>query len=129
MESMSTISLLDLPVEIVHYICDYLDILVIRRSFRYVCKQLYAIISTYDRYKLNITSMSVSELRSISHLIQPTSIISLILSNEYMSANKFELFRSNFDIRGFIRLHSLTLLYVEDTDTHNFTEYIRLFQV
>jgi len=126
---MATISLLDLPVELLYCICDHLDILIILRSLRCVCKRLYAVAGTYDRYKLNIASMSMSDLIFISHRILPESITSLIIYSKYTNTNQLEWFRSIFNIRRFTRLHSLTLLNIKDNDVQNFFEHICYFQV
>ncbi len=132
---MSTVTLVSLPVEILYLICDYLDIWDILRSFRRVCKQLYAVSHAYNRYKLDMCSMSASNIKLISHRIPPEHIISLI-SHKYYNKNHFELprsalgtFRSILDISQFTQLQSLTLIDVNDTDTQSFFEHIHLCQV
>lgn len=127
----TAISLLDLPVEMLHCICDHLDILTILRSFRYVCKQVYNFIKTYNRYKLNIISMSISDLKFISHQIQSESIISLVISCQYKEPHPFDFFRCIFDMGQFTRLHSLILLDIKDydDDARYFFEHICFFQV
>ncbi len=126
---MLTISLLDLPVEILHCICGHLDLLTILRSFRCVCRKLYAVIDTYNDYKLDITSMSMADFKLISHCVQPESIVSLIVCSQYRDTNQLDLLRSIFDIRQFTRLHSLTLLHTDSNDGQNFFEHICFFQV
>jgi hypothetical protein len=127
----TAISLLDLPVEMLHCICDHLDILTILRSFCYVCKQVYNFIKTYNRYKLNIISMSISDLKFISHQIQSESIISLVISCQYKEPHPFDFFRCIFDMGQFTRLHSLILLDIKDydDDARYFFEHICFFQV
>jgi hypothetical protein len=126
---MATISLLDLPVELLYGIFDHFDILIILRSLRFVCKKLYAVVATYDRYKLNIASMSMSDLIFISHRILPESIISLTVYSKYTNTNQLEWFQSIFNIRRFTRLHSLTLINIRDNDVQNFFKNICYFQV
>jgi hypothetical protein len=132
---MSKISLLSLPVEILYLICDYLDIKDILCSFRYVCKQLYAVNHTYNRYKLNMCSMSVSDMKIISHGILPERIISLI-THKYYNNNLFDLPRFTLDISRFMfntfrftKLQSLTLRDVNDTDIQHFFRHIRRCKV
>lgn len=126
---MAMISLLDLPVELLYGIFDHFDILIILRSLRFVCKKLYAVVATYDRYKLNIASMSMSDLIFISHRILPESIISLTVYSKYTNTNQLEWFQSIFNIRRFTRLHSLTLINIRDNDVQNFFKNICYFQV
>lgn len=126
---MPTISLLDLPVEILYYICDNLDTLHTLRSFRHVCKHLYAVINNYNRFKLNIESTSKAEMIFISHLIQPESITSLVFSSQYLNTEQLDLFRSIFNTCRLIRLHSLTLCRTKDSDIQYFFEHIRFFRV
>ena len=128
-ELMSIISLPDLPVEILHLICDCLDALTIVRSFRYVCKHLHAITDSYNRYTVDITSMSTSALTYLSTQIQPESIISLIFSTDYWSRDQSKLFRSIFDISRFTTLHSLALFDGPDYDRQNSFLLIPVAQV
>jgi hypothetical protein len=132
---MSTITLSSLPIEILYCICDHLDIQDILRSIRRVCRHLYAVSNTYNRYKLNMCSMTASDIKLISHRISPERIISLI-SNKYYDKNQIELPRSIsgtsgsiFDISKFTNLQSLTLVDVNDNDTQKFFEHISFCEV
>jgi hypothetical protein len=62
-------SLVTLPVEVIHRILDHIDIHSILISFRYVCKQFYMITNTYNRYELDISSTSLTDLKRIAHFI------------------------------------------------------------
>lgn len=126
---MSTISLLDLPVEILHLICDHLDTLIILRSIRYVCKRLYAVGNSYNRYKIDISSMPVSVLKYLSSQIRPENIISLTVSTDYWNRDQSTLFRSSFDICRFTQLHLLSLFDVTNNDFQYFFQLIHFSQV
>ncbi len=132
---MSTVTLLSLPVEILYLVCDYLDIKDILCSFRHVCKKLYAVSHTYNRYKLNMCSMSVSDMKIISHRILPERIISLI-THKYYNKYLFDLPLSTLSISRFMfntfrftKIQSLTLRDVSDTDTQYFFKHIRRCKV
>lgn len=126
---MSTIVLPDLPVEILHYICNYLDISTILRSLRYVCKRLYAIINTYDRYDLNIDSLSMFDIKLVSRHIQFEDIISLSISRLQANSDKLQILKSIFHARRFTRLNSLNIFNINDSDVQKFFDHIRLCQV
>lgn len=128
-QPMSTISLIDLPVEILHRICDSLDITIILRALRYVCKRLHAVTHSYHRYKIDIMSISVSTLKFVSGQIQPEKIISLIVSTDYFNRDQRILFPSIFDMHRFTRLHSLTLLDVPNKDFRKYVQLVPATQV
>jgi hypothetical protein len=70
-------SLVTLPVEVIYRILDYIDIRLILNTFRYVCKQFYMITNTYNRYELDVSSISLNDIKRIAHFIQSEHIISL----------------------------------------------------
>lgn len=123
-------SLLNLPVEILHSICDRLDVLTIVGSFRYVCKYLYDVTDSYNRYTINITSISESALTSLSTRIRPESIISLTFSDaDYLKRDQSIHFCSVFDISRLTTLHSLALYDGTDNDRQNVFSLILFGQV
>ena len=126
---MSTNSLPHLPVEILHIIFDRLDISTVLRSARYVCKHFYAVVDSYSRYKIDITSMSASDIKLLSRQIQPERISSLIVCDHYLNKTEYKMFCSIFDITQFTGLHSLTLLDIQDNDLQQFLELVRFKQV
>ncbi|CAF3899322.1 unnamed protein product [Adineta steineri] len=115
--SISNVSLLDCPIEILHHIFDYLDTQTIFRSFRCVCNQLYATVKTYNRFQLNFTLTSQLHFDFISQFFRSENVISLIYSaNCSKQSNKIDFLLTNFDIRQCTRLNSLTLLDVDKTE-------------
>ncbi|CAF3610750.1 unnamed protein product [Rotaria socialis] len=110
---MTNVSLLDLPVEILHFILDHLDTPTIFRSLRSASRQLYATVNAYDRFELDLSSVAQCHLEFISDLIRTENITSLIFSfanNE--GAVNADLVLSIFSTRQFTRLRSLTLLEI-----------------
>ena len=111
---MSNSSLACLPVELLHRICDHLDAHTIVLSIRSVCRQLHAVVNSYNRFQLkfgstvNSGSNRESSFKIISHLIQSFNVVSLIFysGNEPRWFNHF--FLTDFDITQFTRLRSLT---------------------
>ena len=61
MSEINSPSLLTLPVELLHRIFDYLDAQTILLSFSYVCTHLRAVTHTYEKYTLDLTSISKSD--------------------------------------------------------------------
>lgn len=107
---MSNISLIDLPVELHHRIFDSLDTLTIIRSVRCVCKQLHESVKSYNRFKLNFDSRTISYATFVCNLVQPSHVISLLLSiNHHNQLNIVKLFLSNFNNCQSQRLRSLVL--------------------
>ena len=102
-------SLVALPVEIIHRILDHIDIGSILISFRYVCKQFHMITNTYNRYQLDVCSTSPVDMKRIAHNIQPESIISLSLQDGWCTKDNLHLFFQLFDKDRFVQLRSLTL--------------------
>lgn len=103
-----------LPVELIHKIFDYVDTETIIFVIRCVCKQLYSIANIYDRYELDFRYMFRSDLSLLSRIINPRNVTSLVLSNELQTSNQINFFLSQFSVEQFIRLHSLTLINIEN---------------
>ena len=102
-------SLVTLPVEIIYRILDDIDIGSILISFRYVCKQFHMISNTYNRYELDVSSISSVDMKRIAHLIQPENVISLIFQKNCCTTHNLHLFFQLFDKNRFVQLRSLTL--------------------
>ncbi|CAF2173055.1 unnamed protein product [Rotaria magnacalcarata] len=110
---MTNVSLLDLPVEILHFILDHLDTPTIFRSLRSASRQLYAIANAFDQFELDLSSVVKCHLEFISDLIRTEHITSLIFSfvNNEGSVNA-DLILSIFSTR----LRSLTLLEINKVE-------------
>ncbi|CAF2144497.1 unnamed protein product [Rotaria magnacalcarata] len=114
---MTNVSLLDLPVEILHFILDHLDTPTIFRSLRSASRQLHAIVNAFDRFELDLSSVAKCHLEFISDLIRTENITSLIFSfaNNEEAVNA-DLVLSIFSTRQFTRLRSLTLLEINKVE-------------
>ena len=77
---MSSVSLLDVPPEILHRIFDHLDTPTLVRSLRCVCNRFYDIVNTYNRFDLDSTLLSKLQFECAIHVIRPVNIVSLIVS-------------------------------------------------
>lgn len=114
----------ELPVEILYRILDSLDVQTILFSIRYVCRQLYFITNSYNRYRLDLSSISQAHFRLICQLIPMDNVISLILSDEDRTRGQIQLFLSLCSFDQLTRLQSLTLLQIDDTRLNIFLPYI-----
>ncbi|CAF2075066.1 unnamed protein product [Rotaria magnacalcarata] len=103
-----------LPVEILYRILDHLDGHSIILSFRYVCKKFAAVTNTYNRYKLDFTSISKTDCHVICRAIKPENVIDLTISDGDMTPGQISLFLSLVTIDRYIKLRSLTLLDIDD---------------
>jgi hypothetical protein len=114
MSDDSISSLQILPVEILHHILDKVDAYTILFSFRNTCRRFRAVVNSYDRYVLNFQSISKPDFDLVCHLIDPTRVTSLILSEDGETFNQIELFLSRFHLQQFNRLRSLSLFISEE---------------
>jgi hypothetical protein len=108
-----TVSLMNLPTELLHRICDFLDAETIVLSFRRVCVQLSAVTETFNRYKIRLSSMSKM---NICRIIPAENVVLLDFGNEKSAINRIELFLSLFDIHQFTRLRSLSIRSINISD-------------
>jgi hypothetical protein len=106
---MANAFLQTLPCELLYRILKNLDAKCIIVSFRYVCKRFYVITTGYDQYELDLGSISRSSLTTMSRIIQPENITSLIFHHDSHQSIDIEFFFSLFDISRFTRLRSITL--------------------
>jgi hypothetical protein len=120
---MENVHILNLPVELHHFIFDHCDTETIF-SVCGVCKQLYAATNTYDRFKIFFNSKSKFRFKCISRLVRPEDIILLTFSNNYIFQSFIRQFFSLFDINQFKRLRSIILYRVTDTDLTYFLDHM-----
>ena len=114
---MSNPSLLNLPVEILHRIFDYLTTQTLFQSLRGVCRQLCASIHTYDRYELNFDALRQFDSELVFDLIRPEHVVSMIVSGANRKQfDQIESFLSIWLTQQLIRLRSLTLLEIVESD-------------
>ena len=111
---MSTSTLEILPMEIFHYILNYLDTPSIFHSFDGICERLNAFVNHYNNYKLDLSCASRSTFERFLLNICSKNIISLILSDDDRTPGQIGLFLSMMNVEEFGRLRSLSLLQIEE---------------
>ncbi|CAF1043845.1 unnamed protein product [Adineta ricciae] len=126
---MSTLSFVDFPVEIIHHIFDYCDILTIFLSIRSVCKRFYKLVETYNQLNLVLNSKTHYYIKFLSRCISPACVVSLHFKNDNEKWNLFSLFQSLFSLDQFTQLRSLTLFYIKNEDLEYFFEHLNIQQL
>ncbi len=121
---MSSSSLSTLPVELVHYLFEYLDITTILFSFRYVCKRFHTIVNSFDQYKLDMRMISKYNFDRLCQIISPEKIHSIILTNDMNTPYQIRIFLSRFSFDQFSRLQSLTLIKIEENNLFSILMHI-----
>ncbi|CAF1205007.1 unnamed protein product [Adineta steineri] len=106
----------NLPVELIYYIFDQLDTYTILTSIYNVCTRLNSIIYTYDRFNLNLKTISMNYFHRICSIIRPEQIISLTLSDRNDNIGLVEIFLKKFHLESLKRLQSLTLVNIDDNE-------------
>lgn len=125
MSAKETPTLTTLPVELIYEILHHLDVRDIALSFRYVCSDFYYITNSYNRYKISIQSTSPeSEVRRLSRVIQPESIVSLGLYRKTRIPDRTALFLSLIRLDELTRLSSLELYGADESYLRLFTPHI-----
>jgi len=115
-----------LPVELLHRIFDNLDTETILLSVRPVSRLFQSVINTYNRYILDLKLISKSNFYLLCRLINPQNVISLILSNHEQRLNQIDLFMLLVPLRQFIRLRSVTLLDINESQLNFILERINI---
>jgi hypothetical protein len=115
-----------LPVELFHRIFDNLDAETILFSIRPVCRLFRSVVNTYNRYVLDLKSISRSNFHIFCRLIDPGDVISLTLSNDEPISDQVSLFLSLFRPQEFTRLRSLTLLHIDEVQLNFMLQRINL---
>lgn len=113
---MSSPSLKTLPVELIYYLFNYLDIPTILFSFRYVCKEFQTLVNSYDRYKLDLRLISKPDFDRLCHVVLPEKVLSLVLTNSTHTPYQIRTFLSKFSFDQFYRLQSLDLIRIEENN-------------
>ncbi|CAF1044478.1 unnamed protein product [Adineta steineri] len=127
---MSSICLLDFPVEIFHRIFDYLDTRTIIRSLRCVCRQLNGIVNIYNRYEIDLTLFTKVQCEFILQSICCENIISLIFSVDFKEqSDKADYLLTILNIQQFSCLRSLKLLHVNKNELDRFLPCIINFSL
>jgi hypothetical protein len=121
---MSSSSLYTLPVELIYYLFEYLDLPTILFSFRYVCKRFQTIVNSYDRYKLDMRLISKIDFDHICRIISPDKVFSITLANDVNTPYQIRTFLSRFSFDQFSQLQSLTLNKIEEGNLFSVLMYI-----
>ena len=116
-------SLPTLPLEMLHRLFDVLDGTTILLSMRNVCQRFQTVVDTYNRYQLDLTSLSKPDSHRLLSIIRPEYVTGLSLSDGEMTPGQIGLFLSLIDIRHFTRLRSLTLLEIAEPHLHVFLRH------
>ncbi|CAF1091508.1 unnamed protein product [Adineta ricciae] len=118
MTTTYNLSLLNLPVEILHHILDYVDTSTIFLSLYDVCTYFQAVVKAYSQYRIDFCSISKLYFHRICRIIQPETILSLTLSDDNRTPGQIKLFLSLFNINQFTRLFSLHFIDIDDKDLY-----------
>ncbi|CAF2742985.1 unnamed protein product [Rotaria sp. Silwood2] len=121
---MSIPSLDTLPVELIYYLLEYLDISTLLFSFRYVCKRFQTIVNSYDQYKLDMRLISKIDFDHICHVISPKKILSIILTNDIDTPYQIRTFLSKFSFEQFSQIQSLDLIKIEENNLFSIVNHI-----
>ncbi|CAF1408317.1 unnamed protein product [Adineta ricciae] len=106
---MLTVSLLDFSVELLFEIFDNLDTQTILKTLRPICTKLYETAKAYHRYKVILSTSSISYTALVKHVIKPENITSLLLINSNrMQSDSSMSFSNLFQADTFIRLQELS---------------------
>ena len=118
------ISLDGLPIELLYCIFDRLDAETILTSIRYVCKRLYLLTDTYNRYEFNFKGIYKHKFHQLCRIIHPENVISLMLANNNQTPQQIESFLACCHIEQYNRLQSVTLVSIEDSHLKLFIEHL-----
>ena len=109
-------------------IFDYLDCRTIVMKLGLVSDQIHEIVKSYNRLKINFSTLSNSYWQSLSQSIQPENIIAISLSNDYSFVDELidqlNFLLSSFKFNEFIRLKSLKLDGLNGTDMDRLFKHI-----
>ena len=105
-----------LPLEIYHFIFDYLHPFDIFNGFVSLNQYIDDMVYSYNRLKLDFRSISKSKFDFICQRLQGEQVQSLILSNDENSPGQIDLFFSFFSLYSFIHLQSIELNEIFDSN-------------
>ncbi|CAM2718856.1 unnamed protein product [Rotaria socialis] len=109
-------SLDTLPAELLYRLLDLLPCETILISVANVCRRFRSIAHAYDRYDIDLRSISQPNFHTICRSIRPMKVISLTLSDDEKTPGQIGLFLSLFHIKLFRRLRHLTLINIAAED-------------
>ena len=125
MSRTDSATLPNLPVEIVHRIFDNLDGTAVLLSVRDVCRRLRATVDSYNRYELDLTTLSKRDFCHLLLIVNPKYVNGLTLNDRGTTPRQIDVFNSLIDIGLFTELRSLTLLECDAEYMYPFLEHVR----
>jgi hypothetical protein len=123
MPNSATASLQSLPVELLHYIFDRLDIETILLSLRHVCRFFRSVVQTYDRYELDFRSISKANFRFICRIVSCHNVVSVTITDE-RTPGQVDLFLSLIHLRQLVRLRSLALIDINESHANVILKHV-----
>lgn len=123
MSSSVTASFQSLPVELLHYVFDHLDIETILLSLRQVCRFFRSVVQTYDRYVLDLRSISKANFRLICRIVSCQNVVSVAITEE-RTPGQVDLFLSLVQIRQLARLRSLVLIDIDESHVNFILKHV-----
>jgi len=110
---MARYCFLDLPVELIHTVFQYLLAHEIYFSFYGVNDRMNSILQSYSDYRFDLKSIQKDHFDLISRHIRSEQVTSFILSDDIDTYGQSELFFFRFPIEQFTQLRSLTLIEID----------------
>ena len=109
----------DLPYEMLDRIFNNLDTKSII-SFSLTCRKYFHYLDNYNEHQLDFQSISKEDFDIICHLIKPSNIISLKLTDNHRTPGQIKFFLQTFPIKELTRLKSLKLTQIDENDFDQF---------
>lgn len=104
---MTEISILSLPMEVIHRIFDFLDFQTILFSIRSVCKRFQDAANQYNRLHVSLEPKQKEIIKSLLSILQPGNVTELSLTKT---------FPSSLPLQQFTQLSSLNIRKIRDSD-------------
>ena len=124
MSDNSTSHLLQLPVELLFRIFDDLDAVTLLLSLAQTCRQLRALVHSYDRLSVDVALLSKPQFHCLLNVINPHNVTSLTLASLEETPDALSIFCSHYRRRPFDRLRVLAMHRISERDLENIRECI-----
>ena len=129
-ETRSPTSIFQFPTEIFHLIFDYLDPRTIFQSIAPVCEYFDEKVNSYNRLKLRLYAIRQSQWKFLGQRIPPSNVRYISLSvNDKVNPSNVNLFFSLFEFDRFVRLKSLELIQIDESQLDEFFQHIVQYQL
>lgn len=114
------------PPEIFFIIFEHLWADEILSSFHEISVYVENILSSYNRYFVNLKSIRKSDFDEIVRYLRSSQVIGLILSDENETPNQSQLFQSDFSMKQLVNLRSLKFVNLDDDGQSFFSDLVEL---